>query len=99
MTSSGDLKSGNGPTVTAAVPTLYGTACLGATIEAVLAQSLTEFDLLIVADRSTDGPPARGRLPRRKNQMLSQNHEPWAPGQMESLPEGRQRPLLQAAAA
>jgi glycosyltransferase involved in cell wall biosynthesis len=57
MTPLGDLKSGQVPTVTVAVPTYNGKASLGAAIESVLAQSFTDFELLIVDDRSTDGTP------------------------------------------
>ena len=46
-----------GPAVSVCIPAYRGTAYLGAAIESVLAQTWTDFELVIVDDHSGDGTP------------------------------------------
>lgn len=71
--------TGKSPRVTVAIPTYRGAATLGAAIESVLAQSLGDFELIVVDDCSPDETRevvARYRDPRLTYQRNTTNLGP-----------------------
>lgn len=80
------------PRVSVIVPVYNDEACLGQAIESVLAQTLGDWELLVVDDASTDGTPALIRSYAERDERI----RPLHPGRNVGAPAARNLALGEA---
>lgn len=79
------------PSVSVLIPVYNRSGCVGAAIESVLAQSLPDFELLVVDDGSTDGSPAVVEDFARRDPRVVPMRNPGRPGPASARNAGLRR--------